>query len=59
MGSPIGVISEKDAKALGRKQRAALKKKAQQLLRTDPQIRKILKAKLNPTFKRLKAKGSK
>jgi hypothetical protein len=58
MGVESGVISAKQAKALGPKGRARLKKMAAKLMRTDPQIRKMLKRKLAPTVKKLSPKGS-
>jgi hypothetical protein len=60
------VFSDKELKALDRKQRAALKKHAIRLVRTSPEIRKvvqhdpkihrILRRRLRPTYNRLKRK---
>ena len=73
MGDEVGVFSEREVKALGRRGRATLKKEAQKYLRSrsirklinpdpvgqiiqpHPQLRKKLRAKLRPTYKRLKA----
>ena len=54
MGDEVGVFSEKEVKPLSRKNRAALKKAVYKQLRS-PSIRKLVRAKLRSTLKRLKA----
>jgi len=66
MASPALIFSVKELKALDRKQLAALKKRAVQLVRTspeirniikkDPKVRKALREKLSPMYNRLKKK---
>jgi hypothetical protein len=53
------LFSVRELKELDAKQRAALKKKAQQHVRSSPEIHKILKKKLRPTIKKMKPKAKK
>jgi len=54
MGDEVGVFSEREVKKLSRRNRATLKKEAYKQLRS-PSIRKLVRAKLRSTLKRLKA----
>jgi hypothetical protein len=54
MGDEVGVFYEREVKTLSRRDRATLKKEFHKQLRS-PSIRKLMRAKLRSTLKRLKA----
>ena len=54
MGDEVGVFSNREVKTLSRRNRATLKKEVHKQLRS-PSIRKLIRAKLRSTLKRLKA----
>jgi hypothetical protein len=51
------LYSAKELKGLTPKKRAALKKEITKHLRSHPQIRKILRQKTKPLYKKLRAKA--
>jgi hypothetical protein len=58
MGSPEKLFSAKQLEKLDKKQRAALKKEIQRHVKSSPEIRKILKAKVQPSLTKMKSKSA-